>query len=358
MNKKVLITGAGGFIGRRLVHAFSQEGFSVRAMDISQDFLKDAVSVGAEPVVARLEDKDSIEKVVAGVDMVIAVAAIFDFGVPLPAMKAANVDGVKNLVEAALKHNVEQYIHFSTVGIYGRPAEIPCRVESPKNPGNNYETTKWEGEQLFRAMVKDKPICATTVRPTLVYGPGSRYGHAMFISIMDLLGFKKKKLPLLTSSSSSHHVHVDDVVGAVLHIAKQQDAVNGRIFNIADNKPVSIEEFYRSILDGLDFSAGIQVKIPQLLWNTGIGLFAHLPDFLYSRLNAAIIKRWSHLSIKYNLVPALKPRFDKDWLGYFKGDHIYDTSALSEIGYQFKYPLFSEGVKTVIKWYKENKWLM
>lgn len=358
MRKKVLITGAGGFIGKRLVQVFIEEGFQVRAVDISADYLKESISLGAEPFVAALEDKEALEKAVAGMDMVIAVAAVFDLNAPLTAMRSANVNGVSNLVQASLKNNIEQYIHFSTVGVYGRPAEIPCHEESPKNPRNNYEKTKWEGEQLFWSLVENKPLCATAVRPTLVYGPGSRYGHAMFISILDLLGFKKKKLPVLSSHYKSHHVHVDDVVGAVLYIAKHPELAKNKIFNIADEKPLEVEEFYKALLDALHFEHGKKLPIAQSLWDTSITLFMHLPDSLFNRINQVILKRWSQLSIKHNLEPALKPRFDKDWLGYFKGDHIYDTSGLSGIGYKFKYPLFTEGIKITVQWYREHRWIV
>ncbi|MCL4558663.1 MAG: NAD(P)-dependent oxidoreductase [Deltaproteobacteria bacterium] len=357
MEKKVLITGAGGFIGKKLTKAFIEGGFSVRAMDISLEFLKEPAALGAEPVAARLEDRDAVSSAAAGVNTVIAAGAVFDLGAPLAAMRAANVDGVRNLVEASLKHGVEQYIHFSTVGVYGRPAEIPCRPGSPKNPRNNYERTKWEGEQLFWSLVKDKPICATAVRPTLVYGPGSKYGHAMFLSIFELMGLRKKRLPVLASSYKNHHVHVDDVVGVLLSIAKRPDVVRNKIYNIADTLPLGVEGFYKSLLDALQFSYGAQVNIPRLLWNIGISLFTHFPNFIFNRINADIGKKWSWLCTRHSLEPALKPRFDRDWLGYFKGDHIYDTSGLDELGYQFKYPLFKDGVKATVEWYREHRWL-
>ncbi len=357
MEKKVLITGAGGFIGKKLTRAFIESGFSVRAMDIAAEFLKEPAALGAEPVAARLEDRDAVLNAVAGVNIVVAAGAVFDLGAPLALMRAANVDGVQNLVDAALKHTVEQYIHFSTVGVYGLPAEIPCRTDSPKNPRNNYEKTKWEGEQLFWSLVKDRPLCATAVRPTLVYGPGSKYGHAMFLSIFELLGLRKKRLPVLATTYKNHHVHVDDVVGAVLQIARRPDIVNGKIYNIADTEPQGVEGFYKSLLDALQFSYGFQVNVPRILWNIGISLFTHFPDFIFNRLNADVGKKWSWLCKKNSLEPALKPRFDKDWLGYFKGDHIYDTSGLREIGYQLKYPLFRDGVKATVQWYREHRWL-
>ena len=357
MNEKVLITGAGGFIGKNLVKAFIEEGFSVRAMDIAFDLLKEPSVMGAEPYVGRLEDIDAVFKATAGMNKVIAAGAVFDLSAPIRVMKTANIDGVRNLVYASIINNVEQYIHFSTVGVYGKPAEIPCRIDSPKNPRNNYEKTKWEGEQLFWDLIKGKPICATVVRPTLVYGPGSKYGHAMFLSIIELMGFKKKKLPVLVSSYKSHHVHVDDVVGAVLYMAKRMDAVKNKIYNIADSTPVSIEEFYKSLLDALGFSYGIPLSVPKTLWDIGIGLFTHFPKFMFNHLNTNIGKKWSRFCITHKLEPALKPRFDKDWLGYFKGDHIYDVEELHKLGYKFKYPLFKNGIMSTVEWYREQGWL-
>ncbi|MCL4477774.1 MAG: NAD(P)-dependent oxidoreductase [Deltaproteobacteria bacterium] len=358
MTKRILITGAGGFIGKKLAKAFVEAGFSVRAMDISPEPLKEPINFGAEPVIARLEDKDAISKAVAGVDTVIAAGAVFDLAAPISVMRSANVDGVRNLAEASLMHDVEQYIHFSTVGVYGRPAEVPCKSDSPKNPRNNYEKTKWEGEQLFWSLMKGKAVCASAVRPTLVYGPGSRYGHAMFLSILELIGIKKRKLPLIIGSYKNHHVHVDDVVEAVLCIAQHPDRVKDKVFNIADESPVNIEEFCKSLADALNFEYGKSFKISQRLWDIVIGFSMHVPDFLFKRINDRIYKHWSWLCSKYGIEQALRPRFDKDWLGYFKGDHIYDTSELKELGYKFKYPLFREGMKTTVDWYREHKWLV
>lgn len=370
-----LVDGAGGFIGSYVVRWLLKEGYQVRATDLPRANLEWAEKEGAEVMKADLLDRKQLEPLLKGTDWVFHVAGLFDFSLPYPTLYDANVIATRNLCEAALRAGVGSFVHWSTVGVYGRIFYIPVDESHPKNPTNNYEKTKWMGEQVAMSYVgRGLPIRA--IRPTLVYGPGSKYGVALFLSTVVATYWETKKAPVrIVGDMLTHHVHADDVARAAIHLAKKPDTV-GKAFNVADDRPVTMTEMFDAIADSLGIEKGLPLPILKPFVKMAVAMTAPLAPTLektiistFGMINKIAGEKWENVVKKYGIKDILRPRIDMDWLfsyGAIKlskwkwvpaGDHVYDTKALKATGFEFKWPDFREGLKKTVEWYQENGWL-
>ena len=143
---KVLLTGASGFIGSNLAEELVEAGYKVKAVGREKSNLSCAQAAGCELVRAELDDIASLKTAMKDCDAVIHAAAIFNWGVPMDTMWKVNVEGTESVCRAATEAGVKKFLMFSTVGVYGRPVNSPCKEDDPKNPRNPYEITKWESE--------------------------------------------------------------------------------------------------------------------------------------------------------------------------------------------------------------------
>ncbi len=356
--KKVLINGAGGFIGGILVRKFLSAGYKVRASDMDHVDLQWAKDMGAEIAYCSLEDSEAIDRSVAGVDVIVHTAAIFNLAIPEETIMRVNVNGTRNYCESALRHNVQRIILFSTSGIYGIP-DKPFIDETAKiQPRNAYEKSKWECEKLAVELFRSSQLPVSIVRPTLVYGPGSKYGQAMYVALGSacrIWGLENLILP--SEGRVSHSVHVDDVCSAVQVLVESGDKVNGQAYNIADLDPVSSDDFIEILCQQLGIN--IRYKSPMLskitipLTRRGQGVIKYLLD----RVNFNLTETWNLAVEKQGISSALAPVFDIGWLDYLWADHSYSTSKLAALGWEPKYPSIREGIVETIQWYRKERWI-
>lgn len=358
--EKVLITGAAGFIGRNLIQEFKQEGFLVRATDLPLANYNNLEDLGIEICPADLLDENSIPPLLKDIDMVIHTAGLFDYGASYEKLKKINVQTVENICKACVNHpQLKKFVLFSTIAVYGKPQRVPAGEDSPKNPRNNYEITKWEGEKVAVKFQKVNKLPLIVVRPALVYGPYSKYGDVLYLCLFSsraARGYKTWPL-LIKDGPKSHRIHVEDLCRAVVFLVRRDDTV-GNVYNIGDENPITFEEFNDAMLK--TFGIITKRKIPYIpfIWHPVVWLLNKtLPPFLINRFNHRIKKLWQLRIKEFNLKEELLPRFDKGWFDYLSSDHYYDISKLKSLGFEFKYPKFSEGIKEVISWYRKNKWL-
>lgn len=240
--KTVLVTGAGGYIGRALCDRLHAE-VRVRAL-----LRRTVVGPWDEAFRTDLETDDPPASAFEDADTVFHLAArthaLSERSDEYPAYERLNVGGTKKILEASRRGGVRRVVYFSSVKAMGEGGAAELDETCPPRPTTAYGKTKLAAEEL---VLGGKYVPESVVlRLTLVYGPGSKGNLARMIEAIDRGFFPP--VPAVTNRRSM--VHVDDVVGAALTAAKTERAA-GRVFVLSDGKFYSTREIYEWINEAL-----------------------------------------------------------------------------------------------------------
>ena len=219
----LLLTGASGLVGSRLLPRLAQAGFDCRALVRSDLELPSGVTA----VRGDLGDTDSLRAAIEGVDAVVHLAALFRTG-DEDAIWRANLDGTRNLVDAVKTHAPQaKFIMSSTGNVYNADAARPARETDECSPTAAYPASKVAAEQL----VRESGLTWAILRLPFVYGDGD--GHlASLASLAERFGLHPAH-----TYSVAHHRDIDTVVRLAL-----AGTMDGRIVNVTDDAPVTVYE--------------------------------------------------------------------------------------------------------------------
>ena len=350
--RRALVTGAGGFIGQHIVRAALAEGFAVRATGSDDASLAPARALGAETVTAdlRLGGRAAMEPLFAGIDTVLHAAGRFDFTLSALDLRGANQVATERVIEAALEARVSSFVYLSSAGVYGLPVETPIAEGGEKRPRNAYELSMWEGERAVLRAWRERGLPARVLRPSLVFGPGGRYGIAVLLAGLSLArAYRAREVLFIEGAPRMHHVQVVDVARAALFLASRDDTI-GRAFNCAGDPPLAWSDLGARLCES--FGLGRR-RVPARL----VKVLASLPKPVTVRANVRIARRWERLREREGLVAALRPLFDRSLLGYLAGDHVYDTRALAALGFRYHHPRLLDELDGLLEWYRAERWL-
>ncbi len=353
---RVLVDGAGGFLGSHVVEVLCKAGYDVRATDLPGTDNSLALAAGATWVEADLLDVRAARHLVEGCRGVVHVAGIFDFSMPWDDLYAANVDATSNLCEAALESGVDKFVHVSSVTVYGTPERGPVRESAAQEPVNDYAQTKQRGEQRVWHYQRFRGLPATVVRPAAIYGPRSRYVLASLFAMYALAAEHEYSwLRRFDGAARCHHVHVEDVAAAIRLVLSEVQTI-GQAYNVADRTPLSWGEISQCIASLTNAPMEL-MTLPRPLARA-VGLAGSLwPSSSLVDLNRTLARDWRAAVDHYGLADAIVPRVDRDFFGYVATDHVYDTTALESLGMKYRYPRTLDGLRAAFGWYREHKWL-
>ncbi|NVM66645.1 nucleoside-diphosphate-sugar epimerase [Mucilaginibacter sp. SG538B] len=228
---KILVTGATGKVGSRLVPRLLAKGYDVTIL------VRDAAQVipGTRAVAGDLFDPDTLHAAVAGMDVVIHLAALFRTFTDNEGIVKTNHSGTVALARAALAAGVKRFVFTSTSNVYHAGYGHPAKETDPVdiNDPRAYAASKIAAEQELLILHPDVRI----LRLGFVYG--DRDPHIE--EIMPVLKQWRRH-----PGYRMHMVHHLDVAQALL-ILLQHDGLNGEIFNIADDAPISLYELADSV---------------------------------------------------------------------------------------------------------------
>jgi nucleoside-diphosphate-sugar epimerase len=293
-------------------------------------------ALGVEFVAADLTKRKGLDSLFQDIDCVIHVAGIHDYSTPDKVIYAVNVGGVKNICDAAEKAGVSRLIHFSSVGVYGYSSNPGNSVkeDDPKitPPLNNYNLSKWEGEQIVHEYIKKGILRATIFRPAAIYGIRSEYG--LYNAFDQIYKDRKKKKMLMVGKGDKIEafLHVEDMCRAVI-FACDNDNTIGEIYNISDDTRITSTEFFKLICKELIGEEKPFMNVPLSI----LGPVARMSQFIAKLLGT-------------------KSLLEKATLDYMSCDKIWDNSKLKAAGFTFKYPTFEKGMKETLRWYVDNGW--
>ena len=323
---KVLVTGASGFTGSHLARALVESGQEVRALvrrTSSLDLLKD---VDVEPFEGDLSDESRLRRAVQGVDKVFHVAAVYrEARLSDRHYHEVNVLGTRRLAEAALAEGVP-FLYCSTCGVHG-DVEGEADESAPYNPGDVYQRTKVEAENILLALHGGRGLRAVILRPVGIYGPGDR----RFLKLFQ--GVAKRRFPMIGSGKVFYHLtHVDDVVRGFLKAAETPAAV-GEAFILAGERYTTVEDLVSLIAE----KAGVDP--PRFRWPAR-------PLYAAAAICEGICRP---LGVE---PPLHRRRLDF----YLKNRAFRVDKARRVLGWEPRVSL-EEGIARTLDWYREAGWI-
>lgn len=256
-NKKVLITGADGFIGSHLTEALIDCGADVRAFVYYNSFgswgwldtLPPAQKQGLDIFSGDVRDPNGVRTAMHGCDYVFHLAALI--GIPYSyhspdSYVDTNIKGTLNILQAARDLNVKRVLITSTSEVYGTALEVPIKESHPRQGQSPYSATKIGADSMAESFYRSFALPLTIVRPFNTYGPRQSARAVIPTIITQLLaGYDQIKLGALTPTRDL--VYVKDTARGFLEIAACEAAI-GQDINIATQNEISIESLARSII--------------------------------------------------------------------------------------------------------------
>jgi predicted dehydrogenase/nucleoside-diphosphate-sugar epimerase len=249
--RRVLITGATGFIGGRLAEVLSlREGWQVRAMVHNPGRASRLARLPVEMVVGQLDSKTDATRLTDGCDAVVHCAIGTAWG-DRRTIFDVTVGGTKQLAAAARATGAKRFVHISTFAVHDLSvAGITLDQSTPPNPprGNDYAESKAAADRVVEQAVRDG-LCAVTLRLANVYGPFST-----IFTTRPLTYLAKNQLVLVGPAAElpSSTIYVDNVVEAIVRaLEAPAEKVKGELFTISDGDDLTWADFYRYFADSL-----------------------------------------------------------------------------------------------------------
>jgi NAD dependent epimerase/dehydratase len=254
--RKVLVTGAGGFIGSHLVEMLARRGAKVRALvrynsqgtfgwlrDIASD-LSGAINI----VQGDLRDADAVLRAVDGCEVVFHLGAMISIPysyVNPTEVAVVNVNGTLNVLNACRQTGVVRLVHTSTSEIYGSAQYVPIDEKHPVHGQSPYSASKIAADKLAESYHRAFDLPVVTVRPFNTYGP-RQSARALIPTVMvQLLSGSTIKLGLLTPTRD--FTFVTDTAEGMIRAAECSEAV-GREINLGSGREISVGDLVSLIV--------------------------------------------------------------------------------------------------------------
>lgn len=326
---KILVTGGTGFTGKALVRRLIDMGHQVVALDYKEGLkTKEIREWGAEVILGSVTDMDVVRRAVQGVEVIHHVAAAFrEMDVPETYYYDVNVNGTRNVFQAALDEGVRKVVSCSTCGVHGNVDHPPAGEDAPIQPADYYQRTKWEAEPVALEFYK-RGVNTTILRPAAIYGPGD---PERFFLIFKRVA--KGTFPMFGNGKTLYHpLYIDNLVDAFV-LAMEDGKGDGEAYLIADEQYLEIEDLVRRVGRAL----GIDVKIP------------HYPVWPVVAVGHVVEKACK----PFGIVPPIFPR-RVDWYRQNRAFRI--DKAKRDLGYQPKVGI-DEGLRRTAAWYRQENLL-
>jgi dihydroflavonol-4-reductase len=322
---KVLVTGATGFTGGHLARHLLEAGHDVALLVRPSSVARaaDLARNGADIRTGDLTDRDAVARATAGCEVIYHIAATYrEAGQGDAAYTRVNVDGTRNVLEGAKQSGVRRVVHCSTGGVHGHIEHPPATEDAPLAPGDVYQRTKLEAEQLAERFGASHGVEVVIARPIGIYGPGDLRFLKMF------RGLARGRFPMLGRGDVFYHLtYISDLVRG-FQLCGEVPAAAGRTYILAGPEYTTLNELVRLI------ALELQVQPPRV----------HFPVWPVWLAGAAC----EAVCIPFGIDPPLfRRRVD-----FYRKSRAFDTSrARAELGYNPGIDL-KTGIHRTASWYR------
>lgn len=253
IDKKVLVTGAGGFIGSHLTERLVELGARTRAFVhynsmgtwgwLDHSPLKEEIEV----IAGDISDRDGVRRAVQGVDVVFHLAALigipYSYHAPVSYVRT-NIEGTLNMLQTALEANVERVVHTSTSEVYGTAHYVPIDEQHPLQGQSPYSATKIGADKLGEAFYCSFGLPVVTLRPFNTYGPRQSARAVIPTIIAQCMVGDVVRLGSLHPTRDFSYV-ADIVEGFIC--AANSSKVIGQVVNVGSGQEISIGDLAHKI---------------------------------------------------------------------------------------------------------------
>lgn len=326
---KILVTGGTGFTGKALVLRLLREGHQVTVLDYKEGLKTDELRrAGAEVVIGSVTDPELCRRCARGMEVVQHLAAAFrEMNVAQQYYWNVNVQGTRNMLEAAREANVKKFIYCSTCGVHGNIDNPPGGEDAPIQPADYYQRTKFEAEPIVLEYVA-KGMPGLIIRPAAIYGPGDPERFKMIFKRVASGSF-----PMFGRGQTLYHpLYIDNLVD-VFMLAMEPGKGVGQAYLIADEEYVAIEDLVRRVGKAL----GVEVRVNH---------YPILPLVVAGHV-------CEKLCAPFKITPPIFPR-RVDW--YRQNRAFKIDKAKRELGYAPRVGL-DEGLRATAEWYRKEGYL-
>ena len=265
-SKRVLVTGAAGFIGSHLVEALLAHGANVTCLT-HYNSASSVGNLGFLPPKARaaitvsagnIEDSDFVQRAVEGQQIVLHLAALIGIPYSYVAPRSyvrTNVEGTLNILDAARRCGVDRVVHISTSEVYGSARRTPIDEEHPLQGQSPYSASKIAADMLAESYYRSFGVPVVTIRPFNTFGPRQSARALIPTIIAQGLAGNTVRLGSLTPKRDMTYV-TDTVAGMV--IAATAAGVEGETINLGTGEMFSVGEIAQRALALMGSKARIE----------------------------------------------------------------------------------------------------
>lgn len=260
MSRRILVTGADGFIGRELCWSLEKAGHGVRRALwkpttiplIPKDHSEGPMPALDVVIVGDIGSDTRWSEPMNGIEVVVHLAARVHVmketaADPLEAFRAVNLFGTERLARCAVEMGVQRMVYISTIGVNGNSTDThPFMEENRPNPHDSYALSKWEAEQSLRRLYETKGLDVVIVRPPLVYGPTAPGNFGRLLRLI-AGGFP---LPLGSVRNKRSLISLYNLADFLVSCVEDQRA-RGQTFLISDGEDLSTAELIRRLTKAL-----------------------------------------------------------------------------------------------------------
>ena len=265
-NKKIIVTGADGFIGSHLTEELVRRGYDVRAFVLYNSFnswgwldhSSKEVKDNLEVFTGDIRDPHGVKTAMKGCDVVLHLAALiaipYSYHSP-DTYVDTNIKGTLNIVQAARELGIQKVIHTSTSEVYGTAQFVPITEEHPLQGQSPYSASKIGADQMALSFYTSFATPVAIIRPFNTYGP-RQSARAVIPTIITQILRGQRKIKLGSVTPTRDFNYVKDTVNGFIAITESANST-GQVINIGSNYEISIGETVQLIAEVM----GVEIEI-------------------------------------------------------------------------------------------------